>query len=683
MTLPTPFSARIARNTQLILAEETGIPHVIDPLGGSYYVESLTASMAREAEKLIDEVEALGGMTRAIEAGMPKLRIEEAATRRQARIDRGEDVVVGVNKYPSPEPTEVELLDIDNTEVREKQVARLKQIRATRDEAKCAAALAALEAGARGADANLLELAIECARARASVGEISLAMEKVYGRHRAETRSVSGVYAAAYRGDPEFEALQREIRAFADDEGRRPRILVAKLGQDGHDRGAKVIATSFADLGFDVDVGPLFQTPEEVARQAIENDVHVVGVSTQAGGHKTLVPAADRGAAQPGRRRRRGDLRRRDPAPGLRVPARARRGERVRSGHPDPARRARGASLDPRPARMTAALSPADYVAGVRAGDRRVIAKAITLLESRKLEHRELGQEVLDQLMPATGGAVRVGITGPPGVGKSSFIETLGMSLVASGQSLAVLAIDPSSPVSGGSILGDKTRMERLAREPKAYIRPTPSGGTLGGVAHRTREAILICEAAGFDVVIVETVGVGQSEVEVRSMVDLFAVLLQPGAGDELQGLKKGVLELADALVVNKADGEQRLAAERARADYAHALSILQPASAAWTPVVLCASARTGEGVDEFWRTVLAHREAVQRSGDLERRRRSQARAWLWRLLDEGLQAAFKADPKLAARLPELEAEVEAHAVSAPRAARTLLDIFTRRRGSR
>ncbi len=290
VTLPTPFSARIARNTQLILAEETGIPHVIDPLGGSYYVESLTASMAREAEKLIAEVEALGGMTRAIEAGMPKLRIEEAATRRQARIDRGEDVVVGVNKYPSPEPTEVELLDIDNTEVREKQVARLKQIRATRDEAKCAAALAALEAGARGADANLLELAIECARARASVGEISLAMEKVYGRHRAETRSVSGVYAAAYRGDPEFEELQREIRAFADDEGRRPRILVAKLGQDGHDRGAKVIATSFADLGFDVDVGPLFQTPEEVARQAIENDVHAVGVSTQAGGHKTLVP---------------------------------------------------------------------------------------------------------------------------------------------------------------------------------------------------------------------------------------------------------------------------------------------------------------------------------------------------------------------------------------------------------
>jgi len=264
---------------------------VIDPLGGSYYVESLTAAMAREAEKLIAEVEALGGMTRAIEAGMPKLKIEEAATRRQARIDRGEDVVVGVNKYPPPQATDVEVLDIDNSEVRQKQVARLEQIRSARDAKRCESALAALEAGARTREANLLELAIECARARASVGEISSALERVYGRHRAETRSVSGVYAAAYRGDPDFEALQKEIQAFAEDEGRRPRILVAKLGQDGHDRGAKVIATSFADLGFDVDVGPLFQTPEEVARQAIENDVHAVGVSTLAAGHKTLVPA--------------------------------------------------------------------------------------------------------------------------------------------------------------------------------------------------------------------------------------------------------------------------------------------------------------------------------------------------------------------------------------------------------
>ncbi len=289
VTLPTPFSARIARNTQLILQEETGIPRVVDPLAGSYYVESLTNAIAHEALKLIQEVEEFGGMTKAIEAGMPKLRIEEAATRRQARIDRGEDVVVGVNKYRIEEDREVEVLDIDNSAVREKQVARLAEIRRTRDEARCQATLEKLESAAAG-DENVLAVAIECARARATLGEISSAMERVWGRHRAEIRSISGVYAAAYSGDPEFDAIREEVRAFHGEEGRRPRILVAKLGQDGHDRGAKVIATAFADLGFDVDVGPLFQTPQEVARQAIENDVHVVGVSSQAGGHKTLVP---------------------------------------------------------------------------------------------------------------------------------------------------------------------------------------------------------------------------------------------------------------------------------------------------------------------------------------------------------------------------------------------------------
>ncbi|MCP4005823.1 MAG: methylmalonyl-CoA mutase, partial [bacterium] len=290
VTLPTPFSARIARNTQLILAEETGITKVIDPLAGSYYVESLTHAIAAEAQELIDEIEELGGMTRAIEAGMPKMRIEEAATRRQARVDRGEDTVVGVNKYQIDQQTEVELLDIDNREVRERQIERLERIRATRDEARYSETMRALEKGAAGEDQNVLALAVEAARARATLGEISEALERVYGRFRAQIRSVSGVYASAYRGDADFDKLQKEIGEFADAEGRRPRILVAKLGQDGHDRGAKVIATAFADLGFDVDVGPLFQTPEEVARQAIENDVHVVGVSTQAAGHKTLVP---------------------------------------------------------------------------------------------------------------------------------------------------------------------------------------------------------------------------------------------------------------------------------------------------------------------------------------------------------------------------------------------------------
>jgi methylmalonyl-CoA mutase len=291
LALPTPASARIARNTQLILAEETGIPHVVDPLGGSYYVESLTHSIATAAMALIDEVEALGGMTKAVESGMPKLRIEEAAARRQARVDRGEDVIVGVNKYRSGEAAPVDILDVDNEAVRKAQIERLARVRQFRDAGRCAAALAALTEAARSGNGNLLELAIAASRARATVGEISDALETVFTRHRAATRAVSGVYGGQYRDDEEFRRIQREIDGFAGEEGRRPRMLVVKLGQDGHDRGAKVIATAFADIGFDVDIGPLFQTPEEAARQAVENDVHIVGVSSQAAAHKTLVPA--------------------------------------------------------------------------------------------------------------------------------------------------------------------------------------------------------------------------------------------------------------------------------------------------------------------------------------------------------------------------------------------------------
>ncbi|TDQ85457.1 methylmalonyl-CoA mutase [Dongia mobilis] len=290
IALPTPFSAAIARNTQLVIQEESGIPQVIDPLGGSYYVEALTASLVSHAEKLIAEVEAMGGMTRAVESGMPKLRIEEAAAKRQARIDRGEDVIVGVNKYQSNATTEIDVLDIDNSKVREAQIARLQAMKAARDGAKVQAALGALTHAARDGSGNLLALAVEAMRARASVGEVSDALEAVYSRHKAEIRSIAGVYGAAYRDDADFARIQAEIRDFAKAEGRRPRMLVVKLGQDGHDRGAKIIATAFADLGFDVDVGPLFQTPEEAARQAIENDVHVIGVSSQAAGHKTLVP---------------------------------------------------------------------------------------------------------------------------------------------------------------------------------------------------------------------------------------------------------------------------------------------------------------------------------------------------------------------------------------------------------
>jgi methylmalonyl-CoA mutase len=290
IALPTPFSARIARNTQLIIAEETGIPHVVDPLGGSYYVEALTASLAAEAEKLIAEVEALGGMTRAVETGMPKMRIEEAAARRQAAVDRGEAVVVGVNKYQPSEPSPIEILEVDNDKVREAQIHRLRMVKQRRDQAATLATLQALRDAARSGEGNLLALAVEATRARATVGEISDALEDVFSRHRADNRASSGVYGGSFQGDEGFSRLQREIADFAAAEGRRPRLLVVKMGQDGHDRGAKVIATAFADLGFDVDVGPLFQTPAEAARQAIENDVHVIGVSSQAAGHKTLVP---------------------------------------------------------------------------------------------------------------------------------------------------------------------------------------------------------------------------------------------------------------------------------------------------------------------------------------------------------------------------------------------------------
>jgi len=289
IALPTETSARIARNTQLILQTETKVTHVVDPLGGSYYVEALTHALATHAQALIDEVEAMGGMTKAVASGWPKLKIEEAAARRQAAIDRGKEVIVGVNKYRLENEADLDVRDIDNDKVRAQQLSRLQKVKGTRDQAKVDAALRALTEGARG-DANLLALAVEAARARATVGEISDAMEKVFKRHQAETKSISGVYGAAYEGDEGFARIRKEVEQFAKDEGRRPRMLVAKMGQDGHDRGAKVIATAFADLGFDVDVGPLFQTPAEVAKDAIDSDVHVIGISSQAAGHKTLVP---------------------------------------------------------------------------------------------------------------------------------------------------------------------------------------------------------------------------------------------------------------------------------------------------------------------------------------------------------------------------------------------------------
>ena len=320
--------------------------------------------------------------------------------------------------------------------------------------------------------------------------------------------------------------------------------------------------------------------------------------------------------------------------------------------------------------------TPREWRDAIRAGDRRAMARAITLLESTREDHAVLGQAILEELVPDSGGAIRVGVSGSPGVGKSQFIETLGLLLVERGQRVAVLAVDPSSPVTGGSILGDKTRMEKLAVPENAFIRPSPSGGSLGGVAQRTREAIIVCEAANFDVALVETVGVGQSEVAVSCMVDFFLVLLLPASGDELQGIKKGVIELADALVVNKADGDTKQAAERTRASYGGALGLMRASGTAWQPQVVTASALQGTGVSEVWEMVLAHREQAEASGELQRKRCSQARDWMWALVEEGLEKGFRSHPGVRREIPDLERDVEALKTTPAAAARALLEVF-------
>jgi methylmalonyl-CoA mutase len=290
IALPTDFSARIARNTQIYIQEETQITRSVDPWAGSYYVEYLTQEIAKKAWKLIEEVEELGGMAKAIETGVPKMRIEEASAKKQARLDSGQDILVGVNKFQTDEPSDIEILEVDNTSVRESQIARINKLKAERDQKLVDEKLKTIEECARTGEGNLLELAVDAAENFATLGEISDAMEKHFGRHKADTRLISGVYSKEVKQDQTFAAAQELADKFAETEGRRPRVMIAKMGQDGHDRGAKVVASSFADLGFDVDMGPLFQTPEEVAKQAIENDVHFIGASSLAAGHKTLIP---------------------------------------------------------------------------------------------------------------------------------------------------------------------------------------------------------------------------------------------------------------------------------------------------------------------------------------------------------------------------------------------------------
>jgi len=326
---------------------------------------------------------------------------------------------------------------------------------------------------------------------------------------------------------------------------------------------------------------------------------------------------------------------------------------------------------------MPRQLTTNDYLEGVQARDRAVLGRAITLVESNRVDDRQWAQELLTELLPFTGGARRIGITGVPGVGKSTFIENFGLRLVERGHRVAVLAVDPSSSVSKGSILGDKTRMERLGASDDAFIRPSPTGGSLGGVARKTRESILVCEAAGYDVVLVETVGVGQSETTVAEMVDFFLLLKLAGAGDELQGIKRGILELADLISINKADGDNLEAARRAQAEFQRALEILRPAGeGGWTPRVVTSSGHTGEGLDEIWEIICEHHEQLSANGELERRRRDQLLGWMWSLVDEGLRSAVREHPQVADTVGSLEKDVLEGRTTPTAAAEKILDAF-------
>jgi LAO/AO transport system kinase len=335
----------------------------------------------------------------------------------------------------------------------------------------------------------------------------------------------------------------------------------------------------------------------------------------------------------------------------------------------------RGGTPPPPPPRRRL-LTVEEYVTGVRSGDRSILARAITLIESNAPAHISLAQEVLRELLPYTGSSLRVGITGVPGVGKSTFIEALGTMLCDRGHRVAVLAVDPSSSISRGSILGDKTRMERLARHPNAYIRPSPTGGSLGGVARKSRETLLVCEAAGFDIILVETVGVGQSEIAVRGMVDFFLLLMLAGAGDELQGIKKGIIELADALLITKADGDNRTRALAAQAEYTHALRYLTPATEGWRPRAYICSAQTGEGIAEIWREIERFRDETTASGVFAARRREQARDWVYTMIEDHLRSRFFSHPVVQQRLPAIEKEVVEGTLPVTTAVQSLIRAF-------
>ncbi len=436
-----------------------------------------------------------------------------------------------------------------------------------------------------------------------------------------------------------------EIAGFLRRHGRRPRVLVADADCPQAENTLRSVSACMADMGFDVDIAPSGIPPDRTADMAMEN-----------GDHFILVPpfSGEQAAAEDRLITRLEELK----CPGVQVvqiPADVFRGlapgHETRVGQEFMTARL-AAEFGPRLSRVPLeCFSEQDCVRGLLSHSRQVLAQVISLLESRLAAHRQLAEEVVRQMLPHTGKAMRIGVSGVPGVGKSTFIERFVAGLVNRGHRVAVLAVDPSSLKSGGSIMGDKTRMSRLCRMPEVFIRPSPSGGALGGVTSRTRESMAVCEAAGFDVIVVETVGVGQSETAVASMVDFFLVLMLAGAGDEIQGIKKGILELADAVAVNKADGENVERAEEARKDYESALSLILPPYRGWRPVVLTCSAKTGAGLDDIWDVICRHHTALQASGELREKKRKQSVAWMWDLLAEGLRQRFYHNPRVGAQL--------------------------------
>lgn len=467
--------------------------------------------------------------------------------------------------------------------------------------------------------------------------------------------------------------IRKKTDAFAEKQGRRPRILVTGVDQKVHVRSTQWFASFFSEMGFDVDISLLQQTPHEVVKTAVENDVDLICVSSSDNVSPNLLSRLSNALKAKN-------------AENILIIV----GNKTRPEDDLSLRRA-GATgivtiyrqlidIENWLAQIKAGTDICEdaqyYVKGIVDQDRRIIAKAITLIESIYPAHKKITKAIMDELIPLSGNAIRIGISGVPGVGKSTFIESFGMILTEKGYHVAVLAVDPSSSKSSGSIMGDKTRMERLSVEPNVFIRPSPTGGTLGGVARKTREAMVVCEAAGFDVIIVETVGVGQSEIAVASMVDFFLVMLIAGAGDEIQGIKRGIIEFADAIAINKADGDNIEKAREAKMDYQSALSVLCPPSRVWSPPVLTCSAHTMDGIDTIWEIILDHREKLEASGELDEKRRRQALDWMWDLIEEGLIERFHKHPKVIKLLPKMIEEVETGKTIASAALHELLSLY-------